>query len=136
MGRVRRNQRDAIRKQRAKRRNKQTGGDDSDNDCVESTSVKRRRVVNDQVHVSSNNIDSGTDLGNKETKSPLAPVTDQSRSDSGAVQQSECTKVRKQPSEKAPVDRIERLRLKKQQQKARRKEKRAARASTSLKKVK
>ncbi|KAL7515290.1 hypothetical protein ACHAXN_012824 [Cyclotella atomus] len=118
MGRVRRNQRDAIRKQRAKRRNRQSGGDESDSDCNQEAVVKRRRVDAEEKQAVSNQADFHSDF------------VDRSES---------CKPDVDKPKEKAPVDRIERMRLKKQQQKARNKEKKAARAaaaaskSTSLK---
>ena len=142
MGRVRRNQRDAIRKKRAKRRNKQTGGNDSDgDDSIEQIAAKRRRVAEDTIPAVSNK-HSNSQLVNKEadrSSSTLPPqeesVSEASvREDTSGVQQCESTLT-----EKTPVDRIERMRLKKQQQKARRKEKKAARAAAageSLKKAK
>lgn len=125
MGRVRRNQRDAIRKQRAKRRSKQSGGNDSDSEVV----TKRRRVGGEKP-VTSDSADFDSVVDKKEP----VPSTAKLQHSEGS------NRDESKPKAKAPVDKIERMRLKKQQQKARNKEKKAARAAeaaarSALKKV-
>lgn len=126
MGRVRRNQRDAIRKQRAKRRNRQSGGDGSDSDCNQAAVVKRRRVVAEENPSVPNQADCQSNFGTNDTKhssehtDTTATTLDQGES---------CKLDENKPREKAPIDRIERMRLKKRQQKARNKEKKAARVA-------
>ena len=125
MGRVRRNQRDAIRKQRAKRRNRQAGSDD---DCVQTPVKKRRRLTEAQLPAPADSIQLQS----------IVPGTSNVEKDRSATIPAEVSVSSQKPSQdKGPINRIERMRLKKQQQKARNKEKKAARvAAASLKKDK
>lgn len=118
MGRVRRNQRDAIRKQRAKRRSKQSGGNDSDSEYDQEVVTKRRRVGGEKP-VTSDSADFDSVVDKKEP----VPSTAKLQHSEGS------NRDESKPKAKAPVDKIERMRLKKQQQKARNKEKKAARAA-------
>ena len=131
MGRVRRNQRDAIRKQRAKRRNRQAGSDD---DCVQTPVKKRRRLTEAQLPAPADSIQLQSILpGTSNIETSLQPSEDRSATIPAKVSVSS----QKPSQDKRPIDRIERMRLKKQQQKARNKEKKAARvAAASLKKDK
>ena len=133
MGRVRRNQRDAIRKQRAKRRNRQAGGETNDN-CVETPVKKKRLLTEAQLPVPAHKtLSNSILLGTGETETSSQPFDDHSATIPAKVS----AISDKSPQAKGPVDRIERMRLKKQQQKARNKEKKAARAAAaSLKKDK
>jgi hypothetical protein len=105
MGRVRRNQRDAIRKQRAKRRNRQSGGDESDSDCNQVAVVKRRRVDAEEKQAVSNQADFHSDFDANNTKRPSSSA--QLDTTVSAVDRSEsCKPDVDKPKEKAPVDRM------------------------------
>ena len=111
MGRARRNQRDAIRKQRqAKRKHNRKDFYDDDNTFHWRDARKN----------SSSTMTSTTQIRNtlqKEEDKSTTTLPEQTH------------KPKNQPSQtqpRKPMDRIERMRLKKQQQKARRKEKKAA----------
>lgn len=155
MGRARRNQREAIRKQRAKRRkrNCSSSSDSSDSEFDHTTNN------NSGLDVSLGDRDeSAATAGCQKTEERLQSVdnikatlystaeTETASNINIAKQDNSSTNSHSSTvavtkvgtiAKKKPVDKIERMRLKKQQQKARRKEKKAAReqaASAATKK--
>lgn len=129
MGRVRRNQRDAIRKQRAKKRNKQSGGNDrdSDYDQGEVANPKRRWIGDNPSGSEKICPDSGVE--SREIK-PSVSYSNCATAQAAKIEQSvENDRDDSKSKGKASLDRIERMRLKKQEQKIRNKEKKAARAA-------
>ncbi|KAL9178789.1 hypothetical protein ACHAXT_003920 [Thalassiosira profunda] len=135
MGRARRNQREAIRKQRAKKRRRKdpsTCGSDSEDDsglvlatAVEQPSTAEQSSTNDNAKGPSCNSDSKPSADAK-----LRPA-DESEANPPATASDSAVSPTPAAAPKKPVDRIERMRLKKQQQKARRKEKKAAREAAA-----
>ena len=124
MGRARRNQRDNIRKQRAKKRRKGKGKEE---DIDISHLTASSRSVRQGQHSSA-----AVSKQNKEETSPTDQSTTCNNNNPNnttptAVQHSDKSQGQKPIAKKQPVERIERMRLKKQLQKARRKEKKAAR---------
>ena len=154
MGRARRNQREAIRKQRAKRRkrNCSSSSDSSDREFDHTT------INNSGLDVSLDRDESAATAGFQKTEERLQSVdnikatlystaeTETASNINIAKQDNSSTNSHSSTvavtkvgtiAKKKPVDKIERMRLKKQQQKARRKEKKAAReqaASAATKK--
>ena len=154
MGRARRNQREAIRKQRAKRRkrNCSSSSDSSDSEFDHTT------INNSGLDVSLDRDESAATAGFQKTEERLQSVdnikatlystaeTETASNINIAKQDNSSTNSHSSTvavtkvgtiAKKKPVDKIERMRLKKQQQKARRKEKKAAReqaASAATKK--
>ena len=154
MGRARRNQREAIRKQRAKRRkrNCSPSSDSSDSEFDHTT------INNSGLDVSLDRDESAATAGFQKTEERLQSVdnikatlystaeTETASNINIAKQDNSSTNSHSSTvavtkvgtiAKKKPVDKIERMRLKKQQQKARRKEKKAAReqaASAATKK--
>ena len=148
MGRARRNQREAIRKQRAKRRKKNC----SSSDCSDSE-FDHTTINNSGLDVSLDRDESAATAGFQKTEERLQSVDNIKATSYAAETEAETASninIAKQdnssnnsPSstvavtkvgtiaKKKPVDKIERMRLKKQQQKARRKEKKAAREQAS-----
>eukprot|EP00934_Nitzschia_sp_Nitz4_P009371 Nitzschia sp. Nitz4//scaffold367_size14546//11876//12301//NITZ4_008928-RA/size14546-processed-gene-0.12-mRNA-1//-1//CDS//3329549333//9361//frame0 len=136
MGRARRDQRDAIRKQRAAKRRKRGNGQ-SDLDVVETNddivvwfkSEKRESLTT----VNMANVAS---LGKSDTSVPvdlpelpisiLTNVADTDQTEAPAVSSS-CVKESEKQTPSKHLDKLERMRRKKRQQKARRREKKAAR---------
>lgn len=138
MGRARRNQRDAIRKQRAKKRKK--GQDDSDDDDGyvipfssnndnSSISLLRNRTettTREPVqNVSKRQKDQAT-FASVDCKAENIEESSESTATTKKDESKASAPIKAGATKKAPMDRIERMRLKKQQQKARRKEKKAA----------
>ena len=124
MGRARRNQRDNIRKQRAKKRRKGKGKEE---DIDISHLTASSRSVRQRQHSSA-----AVSKQNKEETSPTDQSTNcinnnPNNTTPTTVQHSDKSQGQKPIAKKQPVERIERMRLKKQLQKARRKEKKAAR---------
>jgi hypothetical protein len=129
MGRARRNQRDNIRKQRAKKRRKGKGKEE-DIDISQLTASSRS--VRQRQHSSA-----AVSKQNKDETSPTDQSTTCNNNNPNnttptAVQHSDKSQGQKPIAKKQPVERIERMRLKKQLQKARRKEKKAAREVASV----
>ncbi len=108
MGRARRDRRDAERKSRAKRRRK----NDNTSDYYSSEVQKNHYTTKIETPLKT------TDTEEKKHKQT-------SKSEEGHIQ-TEAT-----PATKKPLDKIERMRQKKQLQKARRKEKKAAREAAA-----
>jgi len=131
MGRVRRNQRDGIRKQRAKRRVRKTGADDSDNAYIKGTASKTRRLSQEGIPVDST---ASVRSSNGKTETEQQSLLKSEKNQEGITSIYKSTQNTKQTTKRAPLDRIERMKLKKQQQKARRKEKKEARASAAARK--
>ena len=153
MGRARRNQREAIRKQRAKRRKKNC----SSSDCSDSE-FDHTTINNSGLDVSLDRDESAATAGFQKTEERLQSVdnikatlystaeTETASNINIAKQDNSSTNSHSSTvavtkvgtiAKKKPVNKIERMRLKKQQQKARRKEKMAAReqaASAATKK--
>ena len=131
MGRARRNQRDAIRKQRAKRRRRGSGldnSDDSDIDTnnIDDVSIDRLDAVLAASAVAPTIV---AIIDNEETKND-EPIL------SSSWKKKQAKKVGTNIGKKGSTtneenDRIERMRLKKQQHKARRKEKKEARETAA-----
>lgn len=135
MGRARRNQRDAIRKQRAKRRRRGSGldnSDDSDIDTnnIDDVSIDRLDAVLAASAVAPTIV---AIIDNEETKNDGSTSSSfgKKKLDEGTksmVAKKAGTNIGKKGSTTTEEnDRIERMRLKKQQFKARRKEKKEAR---------
>lgn len=117
MGRKRRDQREAIRKQRAKRRKKNNHSGDEDDDSGFAHTAEQAApgaTVALPIKRSEDTV----------TKPEQSPATTNGEPLDATLSSSGPAEV---AAAKKPVDRIERMRLKKQQQKARRKEKKAAR---------
>lgn len=141
MGRARRNQRDAIRKQRAKRRaGNCTGSDDSDEGYIDVEEVSVDRL--DAVLAASRQAPAfklpviaigGRVEDEAVVEGPprefAAQTTTAGDSDQRDTKLS--AKVGKNNGKPTEKERIERMRLKKQQQKARRKEKKVARETAA-----
>ena len=131
MGRKRRNQRDAIRKQRAKRRKRNSKGSSDEDDCDESEFVASAAIAPTPNSDSIPSIQSTTD----EEVASVNPEKDHKPSPTSLSSKTHPAKVHSELSpateSKKPADKIERMRLKKQQQKARRKEKRALREAAA-----
>ncbi len=150
MGRARRNQRDAIRKSRAKRRNRgKTTSDDSSDDeqpRIQHVAKKARTSTAASVEINSkreegeplSKVSSTEETGNITTAaSSLSTEQHNNTSHIKSEQHNETNKSKEDQAKatpKKPLDKIERMRLKKQQQKARRKEKKAAREAAALSK--
>lgn len=146
MGRARRNQREAIRKQRAKRRKKNC----SSSDCSDSE-FDHTTINNSGLDVSLDRDESAATDGFQKTEERLQSVDNiKATSHTAETETASNINIAKQDNsstnshsstvavtkvgtiaKKKPVDKIERMRLKKQQQKARRKEKKAAREQAS-----
>mmetsp|Transcript_36948 Transcript_36948/g.89656 ORF Transcript_36948/g.89656 Transcript_36948/m.89656 type:complete len:167 (+) Transcript_36948:131-631(+) len=161
MGRARKNQRDAIRKQRANKRQKRGSGgddhDDDDDDVIESLVLdpllsSRGAVSSMNEHKASSDAGDGDckggneqsvdvdPYGNDEVAGPLKPSQDPTAGPASTAAAEDATKQSEEKSETTnmapspppkPLTKIERMRLKKQQQKARRKEKKAIRAAAA-----
>jgi len=138
MGRARRNQRDAIRKSRAKRRNR--GKNSSDDSSVEQPRIQHvaKKQKTSTVATAEINLKRDEDKSSSTVPSVEEPSSNKSAASSTeqpntapikSEEQKETNKSEGEQKEtsKKPLDKIERMRLKKQQQKARRKEKKAAR---------
>ncbi len=152
MGRARRNQRDAIRKSRAKRRNrgKNTSDVSSEEDegpRIQHVAKKARTVTAAKVDIDSKReegeepllkVSSVEETGNITTAASSS--TELQNNNTAPIKSEEHKETSKSEGEpkattpKKPLDKIERMRLKKQQQKARRKEKKAAREAAALSK--
>lgn len=130
MGRARRNQRDAQRKQRIKRRKKNNPGsddDDSDGIDIDHNSLSREPACEKEANPPAENTEQ-TEL------KPSASTNAVERRASSTIAKAKGASLpasAKVATIKKPVDRIERMRLKKQQQKTRNKEKKAARAAAT-----
>ena len=154
MGRARRNQREAIRKQRAKRRkrNCSSSSDSSDSEFDHTTNNNSGLDVSlgdrdesaatagcqktEEGLQSVDNIKANAYTAETETASNINIAKQDNSNNNSPSSTVAVTKVGT-IAKKKPVDKIERMRLKKQQQKARRKEKKAAReqaASAATKK--
>jgi hypothetical protein len=131
MGRARKNQRDAIRKQRAKRRKKNNPSDDDDSDIDIDKSVSELASSREPV-VSETFIGQaeGKSTGCEESK-PSSATTEAKTARITTAKDASVPAPAKVPTIKKPVDRIERMRLKKQQQKARNKEKKVTREAAA-----
>ena len=134
MGRARRNQRDAIRKQRAKRRrrggldNSDGSDSDTDNTNIDDVSIDRlEAILAASATVAPTNIVTIIDHG-KETTNDGPTTTSSDKKQGKGTKFIVAKKVGKSTSEN---DRIERMRFKKQQFKARRKEKKEARETAA-----
>mmetsp|Transcript_1354 Transcript_1354/g.1826 ORF Transcript_1354/g.1826 Transcript_1354/m.1826 type:complete len:147 (-) Transcript_1354:285-725(-) len=142
MGRARRNQRDAIRSARAKRRklNKKISSDDDDDSgthyCLSELTSKPTgasetatgAIGYQKIKPSKGSADQNvTNFVFQESK-PSSTNTEPTISNATAGESSAPVKS---ATIKKPLDKIERMRLKKQQQKARRKEKKAAREAVA-----
>lgn len=134
MGRARRNQRDAIRKQRAKKRKK--GQEESDDDSsVDLEDLYQQQSIPQKQETSEHNASTDSSKSSlkdqkKEDQRP-APRELSLASGTDTHQKEEASSLPIKAGttiKKAPMDKIERMRLRKQQQKERRKEKKAAKA--------
>jgi len=131
MGRKRRDQRDAIRKQRAKRRKKNDSSGDANSDDEQPilSGVASRRAPEargSEAIADQKEADPSTESGDKKI-SKAGDRESKPEPSSSVAKVEDTTDQSKVSASKKPVDKIERMRLKKQQQKARRKEKKAAR---------
>jgi hypothetical protein len=141
MGRARRNQRDAVRKQRAKKRNRDKQDDDMDDmDDIPNIQYSAKKASSDQQP--------GTP-SKQTTKAPAAIIKDAeettppSRQDNHGSTPPSKNDHHKNNTDKSDASglvpipkkqtlaKIERMRMKKQQQKARRREKKAAKQMTT-----
>ena len=138
MGRARRNQRDAIRKSRAKRRNRgnnttdDSSGDDEGQPRIQHIAKKARTSTAAKAEINSKREveekSSPTVSTTEETGNITTAASSTELHNTAPIKSEEHKETNKPEGEpKKPLDKIERMRLKKQQQKARRKEKKAAR---------
>ena len=153
MGRARRNQRDAIRKQRAaKRRKRNPNGDDgSDSDGDVGYACPRNELALGSAASAGASKNSNTKRGNPEaegeegglssavvdgnkqfnSKESTESNTSESEANSQSATKDSTTTAASATAAKKPVDKIERMRLKKREREARRKEKKAAKAQAA-----
>mmetsp|Transcript_9295 Transcript_9295/g.13353 ORF Transcript_9295/g.13353 Transcript_9295/m.13353 type:complete len:150 (+) Transcript_9295:86-535(+) len=149
MGRARRNQRDAIRKSRAKRRSRgkntsdDSSGDDEGQPRIQHIAKKARISTAARAEINSkreeeeelsSKVSSTEETGNITT----AAASSTELHNTAPIKSEEHKETNKSEWEpkatpKKPIDKIDRMRLKKQQQKARRKEKKAAREAAHSK---
>ena len=135
MGRARRNQRDAIRKQRAKRRrrggldNSDGSDSDTDNTNIDDVSIDRlEAILAASATVAPTTIVTIIDHGKETTNDGPTTSSSSDKKHGQGTKSIVAKKVGKSTSEN---DRIERMRFKKQQFKARRKEKKEARETAA-----
>lgn len=131
MGRKRRDQRDAIRKARAKRR-KRTDESSDEGEFVASVAVTAATSESSPKTVKGINCSVEPTKKESEDQDIKPSADEQTDVDTANPLSNPDTSTSKvAAATKKPVDKIERMRLKKQHQKARRKEKKAARAAAA-----
>jgi hypothetical protein len=140
MGRARRNQRDAIRKQRAAKRRKRGAGesedeDDTNIDYLFAKKMKRQEKALYVQRKKSDSNDQHTNISENEPSTFQTPSTQSEETNKDILRPTkkpETLRKSEHDTESRPnyksIDKVERMRLKKQQQKARRREKKAAKA--------